>query len=75
MTDKAIQIQGGGNKSSSSTPRQRQTALAAHLAVGEDAEAAGALVVEEAAEELPVLGLSDGLDDVLQGVLGIRLLE
>lgn len=48
---------------------------AAHLAVGEDAEAAGALVVEEASKELPVLGLSDGLDDVLQGVLGIRLLE
>ena len=56
-------------------PQGKDRALAAHLAVWEDAEAAGALLVEEAAEELPVLGLLDGLDDVLQGVLGIRLLE
>ena len=37
--------------------------------------AAGAGLVEQPAQEVSVLGLSHGLDHVLQGVLGVGLLQ
>lgn len=47
----------------------------AHLAAGEDAETAGALVVEETADEIFVVRLLRGLHDVLQRVGDVRFLK